>query len=891
MSLWSRISNVFRGERLSREIDEEFESHIEEAVGQGRDPEEARRAFGAPLRQRERSRDVRVVVWLDALRADVVFGWRQIVKRKVTSVAAILSLALAIGACTSAFRLVDALLLRPLPVASPERLQVVAFESPHALTGKMVTYDSCSYPMFLRMRAALRGQAESLAVSYAERSDLTYRSDPEMEKAYRQFVSGWMFGTFGLQPALGRLLTENDDLKPGATPWAVLSYDYWTRRFGRDAKVIGRKFRMDNDLYEIVGVAPEGFTGTETGTVTDVFIPMAMKNPQTLASSNNFWLRTLVQLKPGVSPDPVRERLRATFHAIQEERAKGFVNLSRERRQQFFREQLLLLPAAAGRSNLQRDYGEALAALGVLVGLVLLIACANVANLMTVRAAARSREMALRVSIGAGRWRLVQLVMVESAWIAFLATLLGAVLAWWSAPFIAGMISSPDNPARLELPLDWRVLSFGLAVACGVTFLFGLMPAARASAVRPSSALKGGEDPHSRRRLMHAMIAVQVAFCFVVHFAAGLFIVTFDRLSNQPLGFSPERVLNLETLTNQPQAAVFWYEVAAQLRAVPGVDNVAIAGWPLMSGESGVGDISVDGADPGGVFSDFYKVSHGWLDTLKVRLIAGRDFRPDETSPGFGIVNRAFAKQYFRGENPVGKSFERVDRAGASSVRSRIQIVGLIADARSRDSKRLPIRPMVCWPFQTSDGNGGLRPIGRGTFVVRTSGSNPLALASALRQAVPRARPGFRVSNIRTQAEIDRASTVKERLLATLALFFAVVALLLAGIGLFGVLDYSVLQQRREIGIRMAIGARGADIVRGVTTSVFAMVLTGAVAGLTLGMVSVRYIETMFYQVKATDAVVLAFPSLTILAVALVAAVPPVFRALRINPSNMLRAE
>jgi putative ABC transport system permease protein len=887
MSLRSRIANALRGDGLNRELDEEAQAHIAEAVERGRDPAEARRAFGSALRYREESRDVRLIAWLDSLRADAVFGWRQLMKTQVTSAAAILSLALAIGACTGAFRIVDALLLRPLPVASPERLWTVAFEGTGA-DGKLMTYDSCSYPMFRQMRAAIHLQAESVAVSYADRTDLTYGSNQDMERAYRQFASGWMFPAFGLRPAIGRLLTENDDLAPGAHPVAVLSYDYWTQRFGQDRKVVGRTFRMDDRIYEIVGVAQAPFTGTETGTLTDIFLPMAMKNPATLASSNNFWLRTLVQLKPGVAAEPVRERLRATFRAIQVERAKGFVNVPKQRLDLYFKERLLLEPAASGRSNMQRDYRRPLTALAILVALVLLIACANVANLMTARAAARAREMALRVSIGAGRWRLVQLVLVESAWLAFLATAIGACLAWWSAPVVVGMINPPDDPARLAIPADWRVLGFALALALGVTLLFGLAPALRAAAIQPASALKGGEDPHSRRRLMHALIALQIAFCFVVHFVAGLFVATLDKLANQPTGFSAERILNLETVTDQPQPPVYWDQVAEHLRTTPGVETAALTGWPLMSGESAVGFISIGGAPPAETFSDFLYVSPGWMDAMRIPFIDGRDFRAGDTNPGFAIVNTAFARQYFNGGNPIGKSFERTDAAGG---RARFEIVGLVRDARSRDNMRLPIRPTAYVPFRGADAQGALRPAGRGTFVVRTSGANPLALASILRREVPRARLEFRVDNIRTQVEIDRSRTVRERLLAMLALFFAGVAWLLAGAGLYGVLDYSVLQRRREIGIRMAIGAPAGSIVRLVTVEIFAMVLAGAAAGAALGAVSARQIEALLYQVKPTDWGSLALPSLTILAAALLAALPAVAHAVRIDPAAMLRSE
>ena len=889
MSLWSRLTNVFRGDGLSREIDEELEAHIAEAIEQGRDPIEARRAFGGVLRNREESRDVRLVAWVDSVRADAVFGWRQLWKKKATSAAAVLSLGLGIGACMSAFRLIDALLLRPLPVASPERLYTVSFESPGAMDRVMSTYDSCSYPMFQRMRAAIKEEGESIAVSmYSGYVDLTYGADEDMEKADLQYVSGWMFGTFGLRPALGRLLTEDDDLKPGGHPYAVLSYDYWNRRFGRDKKVIGRTFRMGNDVFQIVGVAEEKFTGTETGWVTDVFIPMAMKNPRTLASLNNFWLRTLVQLKPGVAAGPIREKLRATFHTLQEERVNSFPNQTKRDRERMFQETLLFESAAAGRSNMQRDYRQALATLGLLVALVLLIACANVANLMTAQAAARGREMALRVSIGAGRRRLVQLVMIESAWLAFLAAGVGALFAWWSAPVIVGMINPPTYAAHLVIPADWRVMGFGLALACGVTLLFGLTPALRASSVRPVSALRGGEDPHSRRRLMHGLIAAQVAFCFLVHFVAGLFVVTFERLSNRPTGFSAERILNLETVTARPQMPAYWDQVAEDLRTVPGVEKVALIGWPLMSGESAVGNISVNGAAPGDVFSDFVSISPGWRDVMSVGLMSGRDFRPADVNPTVAIVNQAFAKQYFNGEDPVGKWFERVEPGGG---RARFEIVGMVHDARSRDNLRLTIRPTAYIPFQTVDATGAFLPKGRGTFVVRTASANPLALASTLRREVPRARAGFRVSNIRTQAEINQSALIRERLLATLAFFFSVVALLLAGIGLYGVLDYGVLQRRREIGIRMAIGAQAGDIARRVTADIFVMVLVGAAAGLVLGMVSARYIATLLYGVKATDAGMLVLPSATILAAAVVAALPAVVRAVRIDPASMLRAD
>ncbi|MCU1236584.1 MAG: hypothetical protein JWP63_4551 [Candidatus Solibacter sp.] len=870
MSILSRITNVFRRD-VSRDIDEEFEGHIADAIEHGRDPAEARRAFGSPLQLREQSRDLRLLPWLDSLRADAVFGMRQLLKRKVTSLAAILSLGLAIGACTAAFRLIDALLLRPLPVAGASRLYML-YRQGIGFDGKPQTFDGWAYPSFELMRAAVKDQADLLAVSYAEQVDVTYRSDQEMEKVYLQYVSGRMFPDFELRPALGRLLSERDDISPGAHPYAVLSYDYWARRFDRNPNVLGQTFHMGERIYQIVGVGPAAFTGTETGTVTDVFVP-TMMHPGAIRNDQT-WHRSLALLKPGVAVEPVRANLHATSRAFELDRAKGFTGMTKQSIEHFIDQTLMLAPAASGASGIQQEFRRSLIALGVLVALVLLIACANVANLMTAQAAARAREMALRVAIGAGRWRLVQLVLVESAWLAFLAASLGGIFAWWAAPFVVGRINPPDNPARLPLPADFRVLAFGLALTLAVTFLFGLAPALRASAVRPASALKGGSDPHARRRLMHALVGVQVAFCFLVIFIAGLFAATFDRLSHREFGFAPDRVLTLDTVAQHAQPSVFWDQVTDHLRTVPGVESVALAGWPLLTPNGWNGFVSVNGAPPGPVLAYFLSVSPGWVEAMRTPLIEGADFRPADTASGGAIVNETFVRQYFNGASPLGQAFAK--------GRSRYHVIGVARDAPYR-SLREPILPVAYVPFPTA--------IRTATFIVRTSSANPLALASTLRQEIPRARPEFRVSNIRTQADLVRAQTVRERLLAMLALFFAAVALLLATIGLYGVLDYSVLQRRREIGIRMAIGAQASDIARRITREVFAMVMVGAIAGLALGLASVRYIETLLYRVNATGPAMLLPPLLVILAAAFLAALPAVFRAVRIDPVASLRAD
>jgi len=886
MLWWTRVANVFRGDNLSREIDEELESHVAEGIAQGRDPAEARRALGPALRLREESRDARLITWLDSLRADSVFGWRQLMKNKVASAAAILSLALGIGACTGAFRLIDALLLRPLPISEPRQVYAL-LRSGVDPEGHYGTFDGWAYPDFVLMRDAAKGQADLVAVSYSERDDLTYGSDDEIEKAYVQYVSGSMFGNFGLRPAAGRLLTGDDDRTPRAHPYAVLSYDYWTHRFGGDPKVIGRTFRMGNDLYQIIGVGPERFTGTEPGTMIDVFLPTMMHPAVTHADET--WMRTLARVSPGVAMEPLRAKLDATSRAFERDRAKDFHGMSPKEIDEYLNHALIFEAAAGGESDMQSGYRTSLVALGVLVALVLLIACANVANLMTAQASARAREMALRVSIGAGRARLVQLVLVESAWLALLAAALGALFAWWSAPVVVSMINPPANPARLFLPADWRVLSFGLALTVAVMLLFGLAPALRASAVQPVSALKGGEAPHARRRLMHGLIAVQTAFCFLVLFIAGLFVATFKRLSDRPTGFSADRVLTLETVARHRQPPAYWDQVTEHVRELPGVESAALASTALMGGWSWNNSVSVNGAPPNGVLGYFMRVSPGWLATMKIPLIAGRDFRPGDAYPCAALVNETFVKAYFNGVNPVGKSFDMLFDQGRSD---HFEVVGVVGDACYRDVHE-PTLPQAYYPFTAIDRKGTLqrKAMERGMFIVRTSAANPLALAATLRREIPRAWPEFRVSNIRTQLEINRSHTVRERLLARLAFFFGMVALVLAGVGLYGVLDYSVLQRRREVAIRIALGAQAGHVARRVTTDVFAMLVAGAIAGLALGLASVRYVESLLYQVRPGDPRMLAVPAVTVLVAALAAALPPVVRAVRIDPATTLRAE
>lgn len=891
MSLWTRMANVFRGDRLRSEIEEELESHVAEAVEHGRDPKEARLALGNTLRQREASYSVRVAGWLDSLRADVLFGWRQLKRNKVTSAAAVISLALAMGACVGAFRLMDAMLWRPLPIAHPERLYGLSRQGV-GFNGKWGSFDSWAHPAFVEMRAAVKNDADLVAVSFADRGDVTYTTDAEMEKATVVHVSGNMFGVFGLQPQVGRLLTDADDAVPGKAPYAVLSDAYWAKRFQRDPEMIGKTVHYLNGVYEIVGVAQKGFTGTTPATVADIFLPMAMH--RAVGKPDWTWFRTMAALHEGVDPKPVRDMLAAVSHQFEERRLSGERGLSAEMLKKVLSFELVMASASTGMSGFREQYRPALMAMGVLVAMVLLIACANVANLMAAQAAGRAKEMALRISIGAGRWRLVQMVLVESSMMALLAATGGALLAWWSAPMLVHMIDRPDVPVQLMLPVDGRAIGFAVTLT-GVMLLFGLAPALRASWVQPVSVLKGGEEPRSRHRWMHIMIGAQVAFCFVVLFVAGLFVTTFRRLESVPLGFNPNRLLLLQVTSRPGVPPTAWNEVVEHLRTVPGVERVSLCSWPLLAEMAMNDSISVDGGPPSTELAYFLNITPGWLETMRIPLIGGRDFREGDFYHEQAIVNETFVNKFLSGGNAVGRIFEK---AGDNGVRERLQVVGVMRDAYYNNihEPMLPVvfspsarHPSPIAPAAAATAGPGLPPIL--TLVVKTTAENPMTMAGTMRREVPKARSDMRVVNVQMQDDLVRAQTIRERLLAMLSFFFGAVALLLAAIGLYGVLHYSVLEQEREIGIRLALGARVVHIVRRVALGIAMTVVAGTAAGLALGVGSTRYIQALLYGVKATSVMMVMIPLATITIAVLLAAVPALRRAMRVDPAEMLRAE
>ncbi len=892
MSWLSRMANVFRSSAVDRTLDEEMQFHIEArvddlvAAGMTREAAElaASRQFGNRLRIRESSRDVKLLPWVESVFKDIRFALRMFRKHIVVTGAAIASLTLALGACLAAFSLIDALILRPLPVREPERLVYLSF--PTYSAGWPIG-TNFSWPLFSRLRDSARSDVELFATSSDEtRRRVTFGNAEAEDEVRVQFVTGNAFSVLGVGPAVGRLLTPSDDVTPGAHAVAVVSHSFWRRRFGSDPSVVGSAFTFGEKRLEIVGVAQESFTGIEPGRLVDLWVPIAMYDAGGFTFTNREWnwLGVLGRLNPGVTRERARDVLQAPFSQFRRELTAGRRGPENppERIERYVNTPLALESAANGPSGLRQRFDRPLWILSILVGLVLLISVSNLANLYLARAAVREREMSVRLSIGASRSRLIQQMLIESGLLAAVAGVLGLLFARVAGPSIIEMLAPSTSPVYLELRTDWRLLAFLFIAGTLTTILFGLAPALRASRVAPIGALRGGEPrATSRSGLPRPLVAVQVSFSLAILFVAGLLLLSFGRLANTDVGFATDGVL-LVRLESRDRldpdiARLTARQLLERVRSVPGVASVSLSAWPLFSQGGSISLVRVPGHESDTFSPPHMPVSPGFFDTMRIRLVEGRDFIPSDSEPlepTAVIVNEAFARRYFGAASPIGRAYDRTGQP--PPVRQ--EIVGVVTDVRLSDLRSVP-PPTVYVPHR-----------GLGTMQVRAAG-DALALTAVIDREVRATHPSLRVTEFGLQSTRVANTLLRERLLALLSGFFAAVGLLMAAVGLYGVLSYSVVRRTREIGIRMALGARSGALVIAIVRDAALMTGIGIIVGLAGGFYLSGFVKGLLHDVHPTDAFSIVMPIGCLLLTAFFAAVPAARRASLLDPVEALRSE
>lgn len=909
------------------DLEEEFRSHLEMAIqerlerGETRAEAEAaaRREFGNVGMIKEVTRQMWGWVWLEQLVQDLKYAIRFLRRAPGFIAVAVLTLALGIGANTAIFSVVDAVLLKKLPVREPDRL--VLFKSVASgrfdigghngnvsrdASGQLIR-TSFPYQTYSRFREQQGVLSDVFAFGTLT---LNVNAFGQADVASGQAVSGNYYAGLGVTPLLGRTLTDDDE-RAAAPPVAVITYRYWQQRFGGDPSVVGKQINLNNLAFTVVGVTPQGFDGAmNVGSSPDISIPIAWEQQVMGARSRMkndvWWLRLMGRLKPGVTIEQAQAQLASVFQQSVLEHREARISRTQDDTQnaagpdQNDLPRLAAVSGSQGETNRRQDYRTPLYILLGVVGLVLLIACANVANLLLARAAARQKEIAVRLALGAGRKRLIRQLLTESLVLATLGGALGLLLAFW---FKDGLLAVGDwggqQMSALDTRLDLRVLGFTMALTWLTGFLFGLTPAWRATRVDLAPALKDGarnSNASSRSWLTKALVVAQVAISMLLLVGAGLFLRTLINLNSVEPGFNTRNLLLFsvepELIGYKKERLVNLYQrMSERIEGVPGVRSVTFSATPLLANSETDMNLYLPGTKAGSdgrVRADgnvyLHQVRENFLKTMEIPLIAGRDFseHDDQQAPKVAIVNQTFARQYFPDQNPIGRRFSlEPDKPGA------IEIVGLVRDAKYT-SQRDKIPPTAYLPWLQE-----LYAVGSVTFEVRTSGEPP-AYVAAMRQAAREVDGNLPLKEIKTQVEQADETLAMERLFAKLLSLFGMLALILAAVGLYGVLAWSVTQRTHEIGIRIALGASHGQVMKMVLRQGLTLTLFGIALGLIGAYALTKYLASlsrMLYGVHPTDPLTFGLIACFLTLIALAACYVPAHRATKVDPLTALRYE
>ena len=829
---------------------------------------------------------------MDQLLADLRYAGRTILKNPGFSAVVVLTLGLGIGANTAIFTLMDQVLMRPLRVKDPGEL--VLLDGPGPFSGRTHNDHTFSHPMYLALRDGTSGVFSGVVARFGTDATLTWHG--RSERVMVESVSGNYFEVLGLTPALGRTFTLDDDRTAGGHPLVILSHGFWKRRFGSDPQIVGQSVSVNGRPMDVVGVAAPGFQGIEVGRVVDVFVPITMKATLTptwddFANWRSRWLNIIARRAPGISPEQAEAGANVAYRQALNEDVKTLGHWTEKNRQRFLAKHLDVTPGATGMSDLRRQTTAPLLVLMGMVGLVLLIACGNVANLLMARATARQKEVAIRLSLGASRGRLIRQLLVESLLLSLLGAVAGVVFANWTGDLLLRALPFEGASQALSADPDLRVGVFTLVISLLTGLLFGLAPALQLTRPAVASTLKdeaaaviGG----SGARLRRGLVVAQVALSLLLLVGAGLFARSLHNLRQQEPGFTADRLLVFSVdppLAGYDRDRVrdFAQRLQQGLQAVPGVTAAAPALSPIMSDSVWRSTIKVDGytsKEGEDMSPQVNAVAPTFFATLGVPLLGGRDFdaRDVQGAPRAAIVNEAMAKYFWGNESPLGKRF-----GFARDDKIDIEVVGVVKDGKT-NNMREAIPRMIYVPLDQQNEISGL------VVYARTSLPEE-GVATAVRQAVARLDANLPIYNLKTmEAQISESMFV-DRMVAALSAAFGLLATMLAAVGLYGVMSYSVARRTREIGIRLALGAPRQRVLGMVLREVGTLGAWGLGLGLPIAIGLAQLLRAQLFGLAPHDPLTIASATLLLACVTVLAGLVPARRAMRVDPILALRYE